>query len=81
MLKRCKFSLRLLYEYNNSLIQRWIGDDNMLFFWLFLKEYNIKLYKEIEKKVAINQKGDFMFFLLFQLYDIYSIVEWPPIVC
>ena len=38
----------------------WIGDDNMLFFWLFLKEFNIKLYNEIEKKVAINQIGDFM---------------------
>lgn len=25
-----------------------------------MKEYNIKLYNEIEKKVAINQKGDFM---------------------
>ena len=25
-----------------------------------MKEYNNKLYKEIEKKVAINQKGDFM---------------------
>ena len=60
MLKGCKFSLRLLYKYNNSLMQNWIGDDNMLFFWLFLEEYNIKLYKEIEKKVAINQKGDFM---------------------
>ena len=31
----------------------------MLFFWLFSEEYNIKLYNEIEKKVAINQKGDF----------------------
>ena len=60
MFKRCNISLRLLYKYNNSLIQSWIGDDNMLFFWLFLKEYNIKLCNEIEKKVAINQKGDFM---------------------
>ena len=60
MLKRCKFSLHLLYKYNNSLMLNWIGDGNMLFFWLFLKEYNIKLYNEIEKKVAINQKGDFM---------------------
>ena len=60
MLKRRKLSLRLLYEYNNSLIQSWIGDDSMLFFWLFLKEYNINLYNEIEKKVAINQKVDFM---------------------
>jgi hypothetical protein len=25
-----------------------------------LEEYNNKLYNEIEKKVAINQKGDFM---------------------
>ena len=25
-----------------------------------MEEYNIKLYNEIEKKVAINQKGDFM---------------------
>ena len=48
------------WKYNNSLIQSWIVDGNMLFFWLFLKEYNNKLYKEIEKKVAINQKGDFM---------------------
>lgn len=46
--------------YNNSLMLNWIGDGNLLFFWLFLKEYNNKLYKEIEKKVAINQKGDFM---------------------